>query len=92
MDQLLFILIGSYDLIIIITSSFYGSNNLKNLIYELKEEKRRDQIVNHNPSTDFTKLLNWIKVMLIELTPRSVTLINLNGMDHFKSLSDLIKT
>ena len=47
-----------YDLVITITNSFYGPNNLKNLIYELKEEKRKDQLVNHNPLTDFTKSLN----------------------------------
>ena len=42
----------------------------------MSQEKRRDQPVNHSPPTDFTKSLNWIKVMLIELAPRSVTLIN----------------
>ena len=53
---------------------------------------RRDQPVNHNPLTDFTKSLNWIKIMLVELAPRLVTLINLNGIDQLESLSDLIKT
>ena len=52
---------------------------------------RRDQPVNHNPPTDFIKSLNWIKVMLVELVPRSVTLINLNDMGQLESLSDLIK-
>ena len=52
---------------------------------------RRDQLVNYNPPTDFTKLLNWIKIILIELAPRLVTLINLNGMDQLESLSGLIK-
>ena len=58
----------------------------------MSQEKRRDQSVNHNPPVDFTKSLNWIKIMLVELAPRSVTLINLNGMGQFESLSSLIKT
>ena len=53
---------------------------------------RRDQPINHNPPTDFTKSLNWIRVMLVEMAPRLVTLINLNDMGPLKSLSDLIKT
>ena len=53
---------------------------------------RRDQPQNHNPPTDFTKSLNWIKVMLHELAPKSVTLINLNDMDQLESLSGLNKT
>ena len=53
---------------------------------------RRDQPVNHNPLTDFTKLLNWIKVMLVELAPRLVILFNLSDMGQLESLSDLIKT
>ena len=57
----------------------------------MSQEKRRDQPVNHNPPTDFTKSLNWIKVMLIELALRSVTLINLNDMGQLESLSGLIK-
>ena len=57
----------------------------------MSQEKKRDQPVNHNPLTDFTKSLNWIKIMLVELIPRSVTLINLNGMGQLKSLSGLIK-
>ena len=44
-----------------------------------------------NPPTDFTKSLNWIRVILVEMAPRSVTLINLNGMGQLESLSDLIK-
>ena len=77
---------GVYDLVITIISSFYGLNNLEDLIYGLKKEKkrekkRRDQPVNHNPPTDFTKSLNWIRIMLVEMTPKSVTLINLHGMD-----------
>ena len=71
---------GGYDLIITITILFKGSNNLEDLIYELREEKKRDQLINYNPLTDFIKLLNQIKIMLVELAPRSVTLINLNGM------------
>ena len=51
-DPLPFTLMRGYDLVITITSSFYRPNNLKNLIYRLKEEKRRDQSINHNPSTD----------------------------------------
>ena len=39
-------------------------------------------LLGHTSNTDFTKSLNWIKIMLVELTPRSVTLINLNGMDQ----------
>ena len=57
----------------------------------MRQEKRRDQSVNHNPPTDFTKLLNWIKIMLVKLAPRSVTLINLNDMGQLESLSSLIK-
>ena len=53
---------------------------------------KRDHLVNYNPSTDFTKSLNWIRVILVEMAPRSVTLINLNDMDQFESLSGLIKT
>ena len=53
---------------------------------------RRDQLVNHNPPTDFTKSLDWIRIMLVEMAPRSVTLINLNDMGQLESLSDLIKT
>ena len=53
---------------------------------------RRDQPVNHNPPTDFTKSLNWIRVILVEMAPRSVTLVNFNGMDQLESLSGLIKT
>ena len=52
---------------------------------------RRDQPVNHNPPTDFTKSLNWIRIILLEMAPRSVTMINLNCMGQLKSLSDLIK-
>ena len=58
----------------------------------MSQEKRRDQPVNHNPPTDFTKSLNWIKVMLVELASRSVILINLNDMGQLESLSGLIKT
>ena len=53
---------------------------------------RRDQPINHNPFTDFTKSLNWIRIILVEMAPRSVTLINLNDMGQLESLSDLIKT
>ena len=91
MDPLSPNLMGSYDLVITITILFNGPNNLKYLIYELKKEKRRDQQVNHNPPTDFTKSLNWIKVMLVEPAPRSVTLINLNSMSQLESFSGLIK-
>ena len=55
-------------------------------------QEKRDQSVNYNPPIDFTKSLNWIKIMLVELAPKSVTLINLNGMGQLESLSDLIKT
>ena len=41
MDPLPFTLMGGYDLVILITSSFYGSNNLKNLI---NLEKREEEI------------------------------------------------
>ena len=78
-------------LFITITISFKGPNNLEILIYKLREENRRDQLVNYNPSTNFTKSLNWIKVMLVQLVPRSVILINLNGMGQLESFSDLIK-
>ena len=53
---------------------------------------RRDQPVNHNPPTDFTKSLNWIRILLVEMVLRSVTLINLNDMSQLESLSELIKT
>ena len=40
MDPLLFILMGGYDPVIPITSSFYGPNNLKDLInLENREEE-----------------------------------------------------
>ena len=52
---------------------------------------RRDQSVNYNLPTNFTKSLNWIRVILVEMASRSVTLINLNGMDQLESLNDLIK-
>ena len=81
---------GGYDLVIPITSLFYRPNNLKNF-NQFGEEMRRDQPMNHNPSTDFTKSLNWIKVMLVKLAPRSVTLINLNDIGQLKSLSSVIK-
>ena len=58
----------------------------------MSQEKKRDQAVNHNPPTDFTESLNWIKVMLVELAPRLVTLINLNDMGQLEPLSDLINT
>ena len=41
MDPLLFTLIGGYDLVISITSLFYGPNNLKDLI---NLEKREEEI------------------------------------------------
>ena len=40
MDSLSSNLIGDYDLVISITSLFYGSNNLEDLIYESRKEKR----------------------------------------------------
>ena len=40
MDPLSPNLIGGYDLVISITSSFYGLNNLEILIYKLRKEKR----------------------------------------------------
>ena len=58
----------------------------------MNRERKKDQPVNHNPPTDFIKSLNWIRIMLVEMAPRSVTLINLNDMDQLKSLSSLIKT
>ena len=58
----------------------------------MTQEKRRDQPVNHNPPTDFTRSLNWIRMMLVEMALRSVTLINLNNMGQLKLLSSLIKT
>ena len=58
----------------------------------MNQEKRRNQPVNHNPPTDFIKSLNWIRVMLVEMAPRSVTLIHLNDKDQLESLSSLIKT
>ena len=53
---------------------------------------RRDQLVNYNPPTDFTKSLNWIRVILVEIAPRSVILTNLNNMGQVESPSSLIKT
>ena len=81
-----------YDLVITITSSFYGFNNLKNLIYELREEKKRDRSLNHNLSIDVIKSLNWIRIILVEMAPRSVILINLNDMGQLESINGLIKT
>ena len=52
---------------------------------------RRDQLVNHNSLTDFTKSLNWIRIMLVEMASRSVILINLNNMGQLESLNSLIK-
>ena len=52
---------------------------------------RRDQSVNHNHPTDFTKSLNWIRIILVEMAPKSVTLINLNDMGQLESLNDLFK-
>ena len=52
---------------------------------------RRDQPINHNPPTNFTKSLNWIRIILVEMVSRSVTLINLNSMGQVESLSGLIK-
>ena len=40
MDPLSHNLMGGYDLVISITSSFYRPNNLEDLIYESREEKR----------------------------------------------------
>ena len=40
MDPLSFNLMGGYDLVVTITSSFYRPNNLEDLIYELRKEKR----------------------------------------------------
>ena len=57
----------------------------------MNRKKRRDQPVNHNPPTDFIKSVNWIRVMLVEMTSRSVILINLNNMGQLESLSGLIK-
>ena len=84
-------LMRGYDLVVTITISFKRPNNLKDLISELREE-RRDQSIDRNPPTDFIKSLNQIRVMLIELASRSVTLINLNGISSFESLINLIKT
>ena len=39
MDPLLSNLMRGYDLVIIITISFYGPNNLKDLIFELRREE-----------------------------------------------------
>ena len=80
-------LIRGYDLVITITISFNGPNNLEDLIYGLREDKRRDQSVNYNPPIDFTKLLNWIKIMLVEWAPSSITLINLNGWVNLNYLA-----
>ena len=49
-------LMGGYDLVITITISSKGPNNLEDLIYELRE-KKKDQSVNHDPLTNFTKSL-----------------------------------
>ena len=44
-------LMGGYDLVIIITISFKRPNNLEDLIYELREKKKRDQPVNYYSPT-----------------------------------------
>ena len=54
MDPLSANLIKGYDLVITITISFLGPNNLQNLVNIILEKKSWP--VNHNPSTNFTKL------------------------------------
>ena len=77
-DLLSFTLMRGYDLVITIIISFKESNNLKDLIN--LEKRERYQSVDYNPPTDFIKSLNQIRIMLIEMAPRSVTLINLYDM------------